>query len=265
MRKSKLLRSKIQALIERAKEIHEIQDELSTWRKQFISREGAQHLRRDDFVTYDDVYHIYQKIIASKFQKHKDEFPESQLFTVVVKDEYHNGIHVAFLIMTKVDSLIIANRFRKLSAHMGGRFKTSMAITVQGSTEIKAINDAFPECKVFLCFWHVLKAWKIKLSSKGATDDEREKAIPFFEKKTLESQLSIGRALRKEKKERLAHEKAVERILSKTRGGNQLSLVSPVSIEDISTYEVEFFSHPGKTYTIATDGGGPGSFPVIIE
>ncbi|KAI8346722.1 hypothetical protein B0O80DRAFT_467054 [Mortierella sp. GBAus27b] len=102
MRKSKLLRSKIQALIERAKEIHEIQDELSTWRKQFISREGAQHLRRDDFVTYDDVYHIYQKIIASKFQKHKDEFPSCQLWMNTLQSEgyfiynRHDGLCYGF-------------------------------------------------------------------------------------------------------------------------------------------------------------------------
>lgn len=70
MLKSKLLRNKIQALIERGKEIHEIQEELSTWRKQFISREGAQHLRRDDFVIRRRIPHLSKD--------HCIEVPETQ-------------------------------------------------------------------------------------------------------------------------------------------------------------------------------------------
>lgn len=101
---------------------------------------------------------------------------DAQLFTVVIKNDNHNGVPVAFLLTTKSDSTIIADWFRMLATRMDGKFKPAVAITDQGSTEIKALNDAFPECKVFLCFWHVLKAWKTRLRAKGATDEEREKA-----------------------------------------------------------------------------------------
>ncbi|KAF9993040.1 hypothetical protein BGZ65_011498, partial [Modicella reniformis] len=162
MRKSSLLKNKIRILIERGKEISEIQEELGNWKNEFLARPGAQNLRRDDFVTYDDVYHIYRKLIESKFQKHKEEFRscqlwmnefrtqnyfvynrhdgvcygfsspwqmeqletfgevicfdgthqtggESQLFTVVIKNEHDNGVPAAFLLTTKSDSAIIAD------------------------------------------------------------------------------------------------------------------------------------------------------------
>jgi hypothetical protein len=51
LRTSKFLKNKIRTLIERGKEIHEIQEELGTWRNEFLAQEGTIHLRRDDFVT----------------------------------------------------------------------------------------------------------------------------------------------------------------------------------------------------------------------
>jgi len=80
MRKSELLTKKIRVLIERGKTIREVQDELAKWKTEFLARDGAQHLRRDDFVTYSDVYHIYHKLLTTKFQKHKEEFKSCQLW-----------------------------------------------------------------------------------------------------------------------------------------------------------------------------------------
>lgn len=91
-----------------------------------------------------------------------------------------------------------------------------------------------------------------------------EKVIPFFQKKTMESELGIGRVPRKEKKEWLANDKAVEHIMSKIRRGDPLNLVNPISTDDTSTFEVASFSLPGKTYAITTERSD-GPFPMITE
>ncbi|KAF9968050.1 hypothetical protein BGZ65_012816, partial [Modicella reniformis] len=93
-----------------------------------------------------------------------------------------------------------------------------------------------------------------------------KKAVPFFEKKTMESALAIGRVPKREKKEWLAHDKAAQHILHKTRCGDHSILVNPVSTDDTSAFEVASFSNTGTIYTIVTDPDpGAGPFPTITE
>lgn len=101
---------------------------------------------------------------------------KSQLFTIVVKHEDGFGIPAGFLITNKSDHTIIADWLKQLAIGANGAFEPSVAITDQGSTEMKAIKEAFPQCKIFLCIWHVLKAWQRNCGSKGVKD-EKEKVV----------------------------------------------------------------------------------------
>jgi hypothetical protein len=71
------VKSKIRLLVQRGKSIREVQEELDTWRNELGSQEGTQ-MTRANFITYDDVYHIYQQLVATKYQKHKDEYLSCQ-------------------------------------------------------------------------------------------------------------------------------------------------------------------------------------------
>lgn len=85
MRLSKEMTKKISHLIERGKTIQEIQDELCVFKSEFDDI-GTQ-LRRDDFVTYDDVRHQYAKLIKTKFQKHKSEVRSCELWMEYLKEK----------------------------------------------------------------------------------------------------------------------------------------------------------------------------------
>ena len=91
-----------------------------------------------------------------------------------------------------------------------------------------------------------------------------QQAIPFFQRKAVESDLGIGRLSKREKKVQEAHEKAFTHLQRKHRCGDQSNLVNPVSINDTSAFNVTSFSQPGKVYTIATVLG-EGPFPMITE
>lgn len=103
------------------------------------------------------------------------------LFTIVVKNDHGFGIPVAFLVTRKGKSPVIADWLKELAIKTDSGFNPKVAITDHGSTEIKAINDAFPGCKVFLCIWHVMKAWRTQCKPKGATDEEKEKVNLNFD------------------------------------------------------------------------------------
>ncbi|KAK3817740.1 MAG: hypothetical protein J3Q66DRAFT_189593 [Benniella sp.] len=86
-------------------------------------------------------------------------------------------------------------------------------------------------------------------------------AVPCFEKKSVDTELGIGRVSKKEKKVWIAHDKASRYILRKIRSGDGTNLFSPINTSDTSTFEVASFTHPGRAYTITTEPADP--LPVI--
>lgn len=259
MRKSKEMTKRIERMLESGKSVEEVRNELTLCQNEF-EEVPLDQLKRDNFVTYDDVKHISEKLIRKKFQKHRFEFNSCELwmgelarqnfftyttrdgqcygfsspwqleqlklfgdvfcfdgthevggyvyavmlfpghndtwqlcllllwlflfirkkrllFTIVVKNDHNFGIPVAFLITSRGKSDVIADWLLSLAEKVGNEFNPTVAITDHGSTEIKAINTAFPQCRVFLCIWHVLKAWRTQCRSKGASNDDREKVL----------------------------------------------------------------------------------------
>jgi hypothetical protein len=73
MRKSSQLRTRIRKMILRGKSIDEVREALTLLRNEFVHDEDSGHLKRDDFVTYDDVRHIYDQVFKTLFQKDKND------------------------------------------------------------------------------------------------------------------------------------------------------------------------------------------------
>jgi len=86
-------------------------------------------------------------------------------------------------------------------------------------------------------------------------------AVPYFEKKSVETELGIGRVSKKEKKVWIAHDKASRYILRKIRSGDGTGLVTPVNTTDTEAFEMASFTHQGRAYTITTKPAEP--LPVI--
>ncbi|KAG0221052.1 hypothetical protein BGX31_010245 [Mortierella sp. GBA43] len=215
MRKSPLLRNKIQRLVERGKTIQQVLELLAPESQDVVSVDPSTSdtssssdsnknhppssnapLKRDNVVTYDDVYHVYYKALRTLSQKADDDREscrlwmaelegqgyltnKTQLYTIVVKHDRGFGIPVAYLLTKKSDLQVLSGWLKKLAMRMGESFKPSVIVTDQGSVEMKAIKSAFSQCKIVFCTGHTLRSWKQNHHERGVSTTEREKASPL--------------------------------------------------------------------------------------
>ncbi|KAF9912189.1 hypothetical protein EC991_000600 [Linnemannia zychae] len=138
---------------------------------------------RDDFITYDDIYNIWHKIIVSRMTKDDDPIISSakqktNLFTLVVKNPATGlGIPVAFLLTDTQESSVLAGWLKGLRSKMAVLFSSpdqvysytpDTIVTDQGNVEVLAIKNAFAgdNTRILFCAWHVHCAWESEVPSR---------------------------------------------------------------------------------------------------
>ena len=106
--KSAAIKATIRHLIEQGSTIHRVMQQLTMDHDKFmqITRGNGQQLSRDDFVTYDDVYNIWHKIITMKMRKDLDpvlsaikwmeQFKSENAFTFYDQDDKTSGLYYGF-------------------------------------------------------------------------------------------------------------------------------------------------------------------------
>ena len=83
-----------------------------------------------------------------------------QLFSLVAQNSYGQAVPIAFLITSdgRMDTLkIFLNEFKKIYPWVG------TFMTDNDDAEIGAIEAVYPESNHLLCWWHILRNWRIRL------------------------------------------------------------------------------------------------------
>ena len=104
------------------------------------------------------------------------------LFTLVTQNENHQGVPVAFLLSSDGKTDTIAKflaAFKKIVLVVG-TFMTDNDVA-----EMNSIAMTFPESNHLLCYWHILKTWKLKLriTSFDFKKDSQKKTLMEVDKK----------------------------------------------------------------------------------
>ncbi|KAG0618725.1 hypothetical protein M758_4G088100 [Ceratodon purpureus] len=98
--------------------------------------------------------------VDATFGTNEKKFP---LYTLMVFDEWHNGVPVAFVLTSKCAEVNLTPWMRALNERMVEEkpdWEPAAFIVDCAQGEINAINDVWPETKIFLCLWHVRRAWQ---------------------------------------------------------------------------------------------------------
>jgi hypothetical protein len=80
------------------------------------------------------------------------------LFTLLVMDEYGNGLPAGWCITSNEKLTTIALALSKLKDAVHG-WTPRTFIVDDADAEIGAIRATFPQCKILLCLWHVKRSW----------------------------------------------------------------------------------------------------------
>ncbi|KAH9299293.1 hypothetical protein KI387_030975, partial [Taxus chinensis] len=142
---------------------------------------------RDDFLSKDDIRNIEGKMKEAEYKfelndadsvrtfatKNPEKF---MLYTILAFDNMHNGLPVAWVLMSRatVPDLTLWMRKLVVSAHCHMlEWKPNAFMVDDARAEIVAIREVF-QCEVYLCSWHVRRAWLKNLIAKVKDVETRQ-------------------------------------------------------------------------------------------
>lgn len=100
---------------------------------------------------------------------------EIQLFSLVVVDEFGNGVPVAFCFSKKYDKEAMVHFFEKVKESVGAEIKTSVFMSDGAPQFYQAWAHVMGECEfVLLCWWHVSKNWMTNSHAKIKNEEKRK-------------------------------------------------------------------------------------------
>ncbi|CAG8465573.1 36197_t:CDS:2 [Racocetra persica] len=105
-------------------------------------------------------YKMYQKYheLVHIDSTHNTNSSKYFLFTILIRHPHSgHGVPLAWLILESCDSQTIEIWFRMLKND--GWAEPTAVMLDNDNAEINAIHNVFPHSKIFLCWWHLKRAW----------------------------------------------------------------------------------------------------------
>ncbi|KAH9328046.1 hypothetical protein KI387_000154 [Taxus chinensis] len=141
----------------------------------------------DDFLSKDDIRNIEGKMKEAEYKFELNDADSVRLFatknpkkfmlyTILAFDNMHNGLLIAWVLISRATIPDLTLWMRKLvvSAHCHMlEWKPNAFMVDDAHAKIVAIREVF-QCEVYLCSWHVRRAWLKNLIAKVKDVETRQ-------------------------------------------------------------------------------------------